>query len=190
VDQVGPDPTLPAACAECIDATVPALPGAALVASVVRRFRDAEGRLRVDFATFSTITDPVTGERILLDHLAQEARILAGKVPIPPQLPVPGIPGLPAAPGLPPAPNLVALGKLTVEGMAVEGVRHIFAAIDGMLPPITSWEVWTNTALQMPVFTQTIGGFGVRTCICKCAAVEPPASAFQIPANYTVVRGI
>jgi len=184
------EPTLVAACAECVETTVPALPGAALASSVIRRFRSADGRLRVDFESFSIIIDPATGERILLNHLVLEARILAAEVPTPPQLSVPGIPGLPAAPGLPPEPNVIALGKAVVDGLELEGVRHVFAAIDAILPPpITSWETWVSTKLQMPVFTRTIGSFGVRTCICKCTPVEPPASAFQIPEGYSVIRG-
>ena len=184
------EPTLVAACAECIETTVPAQPSAAVLASVVLRFRAADGRLRVDFGNFSMLTNPATGEQILLNHLAQEARIFVNQVPIPPQLPIPAIPGLPTVPAFPPEPNLVALGKIIVDGLPVEGVRHVFAAIDSLSPPpITSWEVWTNTSLQMPVFTRTVGSFGVRTCVCKCTAAEPPASTFQIPANYTVIRG-
>jgi hypothetical protein len=48
--------------------------------------------------------------------------------------------------------------------------------------------VWTSAKLQMPVLTRTIGSFGVRTCVCKCAPVEPPASLFEIPSGYTVIR--
>ena len=182
------EPTLPAACAECIETTVPAVPGAAVAASIMRRYRAADGRLRVDFQNFSMIVDPAAGERIMLDHLAQEARVLASQVPVPPGITIPGVPGLPPVPAFPPAPNPVALGKALVEGLEIEGVRHVFEAIDGVIPPITSWEVWTDTKLQMPVFTQTIGSFGIRTSICKCTPVEPPESLFQIPANYTVIR--
>lgn len=180
------EPTLVAACAECTETTVPAIPGAAKVESIIRRFRAADGRLRVDFGTFSMLTNPANGERILLNHLTQEVRILLNQVPISPGLPIPNIPGLPAPPSAPPEPNVLALGKAIVDGLEVEGLRHVFSAIDSL---IASWEVWTSTKLQMPVFTRTIGSFGVRTCICKCIQVEPPASMFQIPANYTVIRG-
>jgi len=176
-------PALPAACAECVETTTPAIPGAAAVTSVIRRFRAADGRLRVDFDTVSMLTDPATGERILLNHLTREARILAVQVPIAPGLPIPQIPGLPAVPSAPPEPNVVALGTRLVDGLEVEGVRHVF----GVDAQISSWEMWTNSKLQMPVFTRTIGSFGVRTCTCKCAQVEPPATAFQIPADYTVI---
>lgn len=180
-----------AACAECIETVVSAIPGAAVAASVVRRFRSADGRLRLDFEKLSMILNPLTGEQIILNHLTHEARIMLPSISIPLAVPIPGVPGipaLPAPPALPPEPNLVALGTAIVDGLMVEGVRHVFAAVDGVLPAIASWEVWTNTKLQMPVFTQTIGSFGVRTCICKCAAIEPPASAFQIPASYSIVH--
>lgn len=188
MDPVEAEPTTVAACAECIETTVPALAGAALAASIVRRLRSADGRMRVDFDNFSMISNPATGEQILLNHLAQEARILLAAVAVPPGGPIPAVPGFPGAPALPSEPNVVALGKMIVDGLELEGIRHVFAAVDGVPPSITSWEQWVNTKLQMPVFTQTIGSFGVRTCICKCTPVEPSASAFQIPANYTVIR--
>lgn len=186
MDPVAPQPTLPAACAECVETTIPALPGAQPLSSIVRRFRAADGRLRVDYATFSMLTDPATGERILLNHATQEARIVAAEISISPGLPIPAIPGLPTVPAVPPEPNVVALGKAIVDGLEVEGVRHVFGAIGSL---ISSWEMWANSKLQMPVFTQTIGSFGVRTCVCKCVEVAPPASAFQIPDHYRVIRG-
>jgi len=174
-----------AASAECIETTQPAQLGAVALASLLRRFQAADGRLRVDFGAISMITNPATGERILLDHLAQLARIL----PVAPALAglagMPVVPGLPAAPGLPGVPAVVALGMSIVNGLEAEGMRYVFQAVGS---PIASWEVWTSTKLKMPVLTRTIGSFGVRTCICKCSPVEPPASTFQIPSNYTVVR--
>ena len=173
-----------AASAECIETTQSAQLGALPLASLLRRFQTADGRLRVDFGAISIITNPATGERILLDHLALVARILIGAALLPSGA-LPGILGLPAAPGLPAVTAVVALGMEIVNGLEVEGMRYVFQALGS---PIASWEVWTSTKLKMPVFTRTIGSFGVRTCICKCTAMEPPASMFQIPSNYTVVR--
>jgi hypothetical protein len=168
---------------------VPPLPGVKPLQSLIRRFRTAEGKLRVDLEKISIITDPATGERIILDHLAQEARILMAMIPNPSVPPLPNIPATPAVPSLPNAPNVVDLGKDFIEGLEVEGMRYVFQAVDKLTPPsITSWEVWTSTKLQLPVLTRTIGAFGVRTCICKCTPVEPPASMFQIPSGYTVIR--
>ncbi len=181
---VAPAPPLVAACAECIETTL--LAGAQPLQSLVRRFRAADGRLRVDFGNFSILTNPATLERIFLDHLATEARIILDKIPALPGISIPGIPGipgLPAIPSLPAAPNVIALGAAFINGLELEGVRHVFGALDS----IASWEEWISTKLQMPVFTKTVGSFGVRTCICKCVPVEPPASTFQVPTNYTVI---
>lgn len=189
----GAGTALVAACAECLETTQGAQPGALPTESPLRRFRAADGKLRVDFGRMSLITNPATGERLLLDHLAREARILLGEAPnIPsgPSLPgAPGLPTPPGAPGLPNVPNVVSLGKSVINGLEVEGMRYVFQALDPRSPPsIASWEVWTSTKLQMPVLTRTVGSFGVRTCICKCTPLEPPASLFQIPAGYTVIR--
>ena len=152
----------------------------------------ADGRLRVDLGNTSIITDPATGERILLDHLAREATILIDEVPIPsePDIPgLPGLPGIPAVPHLPTAPNVEALGMDIIEGLEVEGMRYVFPILDPLSPPsLISWEMWTSTKLQLPVLTRTVGSFGVRTCRCRCTPVEAPASTFQIPTGYTVIR--
>jgi hypothetical protein len=116
-----------------------------------------------------------------------EARVLLDGIPGLPGGQIPTVPGFTESVSLPAIPNVVALGKTFVQGLEVEGVRHIFQALDALTPPpIASWEVWTSTKLQMPVFTRTIGSFGVRTCVCKCLPVEPPAALFQIPTNYNV----
>ena len=191
MDPVPFQQTVVAACAECVQTTVGALPGAPPLESLIQRYQTAEGKLRVDLGKISIITDPTAGERIILDHLAMEARILSD-IRIPPEPPLPGIPGVPQIPALPTppnAPNVVALGKDFIQGLEVEGMRYIFPVLDALKPPsITSWEVWTSTKLQMPVLTRTVGSFGVRTCICKCTPVAPPASMFQIPSGYKVIR--
>ena len=180
-----PQPALVAASAECIETTLPAQLGALPLESLLRRFQAADGRLRVDFGALSIITNPATGERILLDHLAQVARILTGAPVLAGVAGLLAVPGLPVPPGLPGVPAMVALGMDIINGLEVEGMRYVFQALGS---PITSWEVWTSTKLKMPVLTRTIGSFGVRTCICKCTPVEPPASTFQVPSTYTVVR--
>jgi hypothetical protein len=53
--------------------------------------------------------------------------------------------------------------------------------------PVTS-EIWTSTKLLMPVLTRTKGDFGEQICHCKYAeGGEPPAGAFEIPAEYKKV---
>lgn len=180
-------PQLPAACADCLQTTLPALPGLNPEQLALQQFRSVEGKLRINFGTTSLIINPLTQVRILLNHLTLEARILSGA----PTLPgMPAIPsqqlGLAAAglPTMPGAPNFQQLGKALIEGLEAEGMRYVFP-VGGL---ISSWEVWTSTKLQMPVLTRTIGSFGQKTCTCKCTPVQPPASMFEIPAGYTVIN--
>jgi hypothetical protein len=78
-------------------------------------------------------------------------------LPTPPKPPaLPAIPGLPGAPALPTPPQIPMIA-----------------------------ETWISTKLMMPVLSRITGSFGQQMCHCKNAvAGEPPATAFQIPANY------
>jgi len=50
-------------------------------------------------------------------------------------------------------------------------------------------EVWTNPKLHMPLLTKVRGKFGQQTTRFKPTATgEPPASKFQIPPGYKVVK--
>jgi len=185
--------TLPAACAECMETVQLSLPGALLQQLPTRLFRSLEGQLRFDFGTMSLVIDPIAGIRMMLDHVALEARMLAAAVQLPG---MPGMPGMPQMPGMamPPIPsagvnfNIVKLGKAILEGLEVEGIQYVFAILDPLKPPpITLWEIWTSTKLQLPVMTKIIGAFGQRINICKCVGVPPPPTAFQVPPGYTVI---
>jgi hypothetical protein len=180
-------PPLPAACADCMQTTLPAQPGLNPIQLALQQFRSVEGKLRFNFGTMSLIINPLTELRILLNHLALEARILGGApnlpgVPLMPLQPPGGLAvGLPGGLGL---PLLEQLGIALIEGLEAEGMRYVF-------PPggsIASWEVWTSIALRLPIMTRTIGGFGQQTCICRCTPVQPPASMFEIPPGYTVIQ--
>jgi hypothetical protein len=182
-------PSLPAACADCLQTTLSALAGVNPIQMALQQFRSAEGKLRINFGTTSLIINPLAQVRILLDHLALTARILSSAAGPPG---VPGIPPLPSPPiGLEAelslagaAAQIVQLGKAFMEGLEVEGMRYLF-------PPggaVLSWEVWTSIRLQLPVMTRTIGSFGERTCICKCTPVPPPPAIFEIPAGYVVIN--
>lgn len=155
----------------------------------LQQFRSLEGKIRINFGTTSLIINPLTEVRILLDHLALTARILAGAA------------GPPGMPGIPPVPSpsiglagelslageaaqIVQLGKAIIEGLEVEGMRYLFPPGG----PVLSWEVWTSIKLQLPVMTRTIGSFGERTCLCKCTPVQPPAAIFEIPPGYVVIN--
>lgn len=180
-------PQLPAACADCLQTTLPAMPGLNQEQTALQQFRSLEGKLRINFGATSLIINPLTRVRILLNHLTLEARILSGAPALSgmPSIPSPQL-GLAAAqlPSMPGAPNIQQLGKAFIEGLEAEGMRYLFPA--GSL--ISSWEVWTSTKLQMPVMTRTIGTFGQKTCVCKCTPVQPPASMFEIPPGYTVIQ--
>jgi hypothetical protein len=53
-------------------------------------------------------------------------------------------------------------------------------------PPMpTVADVWTSTALGMPVLTKVSGPFGEQTTYCKAApSAEPHPALFQIPPGY------
>jgi hypothetical protein len=180
-------PSLPAACANCIERTIPSLPGANLIQLAIQQFRSLEGKLRIDFGMTSLIINPLNQLRILLDHVAMEARILIAEAHLP------GMPQMPQIPhfGMPQVPNpgaevakLEQLGMAVIQGLEAEGMRYLFAP-GGFL---TSWEIWTSTLLKIPILTRTIGTFGERLCICNCNGVQPPASMFEIPPGYTIIN--
>lgn len=186
-------PSLPAACADCLQTTIPAIPGANAEQQALQQLRSAEGKLRFNFGTTSMIINPQAQIQIFLNHLTQEARII-------PSVPgMPAIPGLPAIPGMPAIPmagaiagglnaanqpQLQQLGTRMIDGLEAEGMRYVFPIGSA----ISSWEVWTSTKLKMPVLTTTIGSFGQKTCTCKCSPVPPPPANFEIPPGYTVIQ--
>lgn len=183
-------PSLPAACAQCVQTLVGAELGALPISSALQHFRSIEGMIRVDLGMISLISNPITGVRILLNHLTQEARMMIPPIPV--LGCIPGLPGfalsIPSIPSVGVA-NLVQLGKSIIEGELAVGVMHLFPAIPGLpLPTLASWEVWASSKLKMPLLTKAIGTFGLNTTICKCSAVAPPPALFQIPPGYTTVN--
>jgi hypothetical protein len=154
-------------------------------------FRSLDGQFRIDTGNFSIINNPLANLRIILDHLAMEARILVS----------PGMPGMPGVPPLPAgiaadlalamaaagaAAQLIQLGKSFIAGQAVQGIRYNFPAIPGA--SLTSWEQWTSIKLGLPVMTQTIGAFGQSIMMCGCTGIAPPPTMFQIPPGYNVIN--
>jgi hypothetical protein len=182
-------PPLPAACAECLETLLSAATGMVTQQIPTKQFRSLDGKIRFDFDASSLISDPLSGVRILLDHLLMEARILS------PGANFPSVPGMPITPGIPmpaipsaPNVNIVELGKSVIEGLEAEGLRYVFQALDPLRPPsIASWEIWLSTELQLPIITKIVGAFGERTNVCKCTAAAVPDSLFQIPPGYNVI---
>lgn len=171
--------------------------------------------MRIDMPNTSVITNPLTQQATVLDHLKLTAQVVPlVKAPAMPGMPVPGMPAAPAMPAMPAMPAVQAqnLGKALIEGHEVEGIKYTMPAapampgvpaapappaIPGMpappaapaMPPVpTVAEVWSSTKLQVPVLTKITGSFGQQTTYCKPAAsAEPPPSTFQIPPGYTML---
>lgn len=188
-------PSLPPACSECVQTSVGPMGGALPQTSSFAQYRSPSGLTRFDMGNFSMISNPATGERTLLNHLTQEARILPPQMPgmaMPamamPATAMPAMPGMPQMPAMPGAPNIIQLGKSMIEGHPVQGVRYVFPQTGLTPPPLSSWEVWNSTKLNMPVMTQSIGSFGQQTSLCKVSATPPSPSMFQIPPGYKVVQ--
>jgi hypothetical protein len=183
-------PSLPPACANCVETVNYAIPGVAAVQNAIQQFRSLEGMIRIDTGIISMITNPLTGERILLNHLLQEARLLT------PAIKIPAVPAVPAlslaalglgAAALAAAAKAVNLGKSMMQGLEVIGMRYNFQ-VPGLPPlPVNSWEVWTSTKLQLPVLSQTIGSICSRMTVCNCTPMQPPAAMFQVPPGYRTV---
>ncbi len=189
---------MPPAFAECVQTVIGPYAGAIPSSNAINQFRGVAGQMRIDMGAISLITDPKTGERILLNHLLLEARIL-----------VPAVPGgLTAVPGAPPMPSIkmalaiglamlpsaaaasaLQLGRSYIQGHEVEGMRYVFPAMPGApVPAVSVWEIWNSVKLRLPVMTQTTGSFGQSTCMCRVTGVTPPPTTFQIPPGYRVVQ--
>jgi hypothetical protein len=188
--------------------------------------RSAGGQTRLDFGNQSVISNPASGETIVLNHLKKEA--ISFPAPKAPPGALPPIPGLsaPSAPGAPAPPTVQNLGKKFIDGHEVEGKLFTLApppvpklpsapampklpsapAIPGLAapqakppqapappsapkPPQTV-ETWTSTQFHMPVLTTVTGSFGKQVSQCKCAPAgpPPPASMFQVPAGYKLLK--
>jgi hypothetical protein len=199
-----PPVSLPPACTECTSTLQSAKPGSLPQKISYKMSRSADGKMRVDYGNTSVITNPATGQTVLLDHVKKEVRTIqapAAKLPQPgaPQLKVPGMPGAPTPPALS-ATTVKDLGKRVIEGQEVEGKQYTLPpiappklpaapqapAIPGMpgaptppqIPPLQPKalvsEVWTSTKLQMPVLTRITGSFGQQMCHCKNTVAGEP----------------
>jgi len=209
-------PPLPAACADCVTTLQSAQPGAVPQQFPHSLARAADGKMRIDYPNTSVIRDPAAQRMIVLDHIKKEARSLPLPQETLPKPPAPQVPGA-AAPALsmaavPPGVAVKELGKKMVEGMELEGRQYTMPAVPGMprqpalpgmpgmpgmpkppVPPAASLvsEVWTSTALKLPVLTRVTGPFGKQTCICKnVRGAEPDPSLFKIPADYKTIGSV
>jgi hypothetical protein len=221
-----PPVSLPPGCANCQTTLHPAQPPApgapgapsppAAPAVPWQMARSAGGQTRLDFGNQSVISNPASGETIVLNHLKKEA--IAFPTPKAPPGAPPAIPGFsaPSAPGAPQPPSVQNLGKKFIDGHEVEGKLFTIppppvpklpsaptipglpipqakppqaSAPSAPKPPQTV-ETWTSTQFHMPVLTTVTGSFGKQVSQCKCAPAgpPPPASMFQVPAGYKLLK--
>jgi hypothetical protein len=87
------------------------------------------------------------------------------------------------------------LGTQTINGVLATGTRTTrtipVGAIGNTQPIQTIHERWVSADLQVPVMVKTTDPrFGTRTTqLTNINRVEPDASLFQVPSDYTVQRG-
>jgi hypothetical protein len=120
------------------------------------------------------------GKRMIGGHMA-EGKMYTYLPPKAPRLPQPAsqqpaIPGKPPMPGqLPAGAPPPAPGKLPAPGAPHGKVQTL--------------EVWTHAQLKVPLLTKANGMPGLKSSVCKSVkGGEPPASRFQIPPGYKLVK--
>lgn len=159
-------------------------------------YRDAQGRTRTEATrtmrngqteTFVTIFDPVAGFEARLNP----AKLTAFKHTLPPQNNAASRPRHAAEEGGPQVSSQ-DLGSKTVNGLAATGKQITMTIPAGEVgnsePLQTVRQVWTSTALQVPVMvTVTSPRSGTSTMqLTAVAQGAPDETLFQIPSNYTV----
>ena len=175
---------LPPACSNCLTMLQLSQPGALPLQNPWQFLRAGNGCTRLNFGDMSIINNPAAGLRIVLDHLAQAARLM-------PLMPggMPGLPGMPGMPGfgltggaaLGAAMAVLELGKSIMQGEPVTGQRFTF-------PSGNIAEIWTNSKLLLPVLSTFSGGFGQQICRCSNTSFgEPDPSQFLAPPNYRTI---
>lgn len=161
-------------------------------------YRDSQGRVRRESTrtgrngqtrTFITIFDPVAGFEARLDP----EKLTAVKHTLPPQNAASANrPKRNTEEGAGPQITTSDLGTKTIEGLAATGKQVTMTVAAGEMgnsePIKTVREVWTSTALKIPVLvTSTNPEFGTsKMQLAAVTQAEPDPSLFQIPSNYTV----
>src|ERR1035438_7873140 len=151
-----PLPPGPPSCANCVTTVQPAA-GGAPVQTPSSMVRSSDGKMRIDTPNTTVITNPATGQAIVLNHLTKQAQVVPLQPPAPqiPQLQNPQA-GTPP-PGTPPMPAVAVqdLGKSLIDGHPVDGKRYTVQPpappqAPQVPPAPTVSEVWTSTQLKMP----------------------------------------
>jgi hypothetical protein len=177
-------------------------------------WRSSDGKTRIDTAQSSVISDPVSQQTIVLDHVKKEASVIPMGAPGSPPSQTGAAPGSPSAGIHPSSVQVQDLGKSMIEGHEVEGKRYTLPAqppsskpplpampglkIPGSgqapqspqapkAPPPNIAEVWTSLKLKTPILTKVSTPVGEQTTYCKpTETAEHPPSVFQIPPGYKI----
>ena len=119
----------PPATAEYTSALQAPKPGAPPVQSAFRFQRASDGKTRVDSGAMSVISNPATGQTVVLDHAKKTALVQPAPPPAPPmaapQTPQAGAPAFPGATPHPPGVQGQSLGKSVFQGHEVVGNRYV-----------------------------------------------------------------
>ncbi len=170
--------------------------------SEAKVYRDSQGRQRIEHSrragaaqdtAFITIFDPVGGFAYSLDP----AKLTAEKRPIPAGRPGGGPPPFAGQHRRAPAGAEMQeqdLGTQVIEGIPATGVRETrtipAGAIGNQQPIQITREVWTSTALKVPVLIKSSdprsGTATIR--LTNITQAEPDAALFQVPANYVLTE--
>ncbi len=156
-------------------------------------YRDSQGRVRMEHTTPDgdtriAIFDPIAGVSYMLDPSKQTA--VKRTLPAAPQ----NASGTPPPPHRRSAANVQTedLGTQTINGLAATGKRETetipAGAIGNAQPIVTTREIWTSTALKVPVLIKSSDPrFGTSTMqLGNILQGEPDPALFQVPSNYTV----
>lgn len=116
------------------------------------------------------------------------AKIPKFKKPALPKLAMPKVPGLPAVPGAPAAPAVPGAPAAAMpKAPAMPKIPKLPPVPKPQIPTVA--EVWTSHVTGIPVMSKITGAFGTQTTVCQTAPVpEPPASMFQPPPGYKLVK--
>jgi hypothetical protein len=99
------------------------------VQSAFRFQRASDGKTRVDSGAMSVISNPATGQTVVLDHAKKTALVQPAPPPAPPmaapQTPQAGAPAFPGATPHPPGVQGQSLGKSVFQGHEVVGNRYV-----------------------------------------------------------------
>lgn len=167
-------------------------------------YRDAQGRVRREIQfelntpvtgatkrTMIVITDPVSGNRYMLNPQNKTAH----QMPLRPPKPPAGAEGEPPAKPAPDNVTTESLGTKTILGLQAQGTRVTRTIPAGQIGNAKAISVvtdrWVSTDLQIPLsMTHSDPMMGTMTSnVTSVTRAEPDASLFQVPSDYKIETG-